>query len=70
MYAPIVVLYSIACIGSKMLGYTCMIFCHFYKGDNFCEFPFTPGITKFFKMGSSLLGKNLLPEEQILSFKN
>ena len=44
----------------------------FIKGNNFCDFLFAslPGGQKLPTCGSTLKGKNLLLEEQILSIKN
>ena len=47
------------------------MFCHHFSEDvNFCDFLLISLTTKPFKNGSALKKKNLLLEEQILSFKS
>ena len=53
----------------KVYGYT-LFFCHFTKGNNFCDFLFDSMITNPSKMGSTVKEKNLLLEEQFFSFKS
>ena len=48
--------------------YTTLIFASFAKCNNFYDLVCFPEEQKLFKKGSSLKGKNLLLEEQILFF--
>ena len=55
----------------KVYEYTLMIFYHFYKGKQLLWLPVCfPGQCSPFKIGSTLKGKNLLLEEQILFVKS
>ena len=46
-----------------------MFFCHFQKGEQLCDFLFASPDDSLFKVRSTLKGKNLLLEKQILPFK-
>ena len=52
----------------RCMGTPCLSAIFFSKGDNFCDF-FSLDPVNLFK-GYTLKGKNLLLEEQILSFKS
>ena len=57
--------------GSKVYGYISVIFFLIYaKGNNFWDFMVASLDEALLKRGSTLKGKNLLLEEQILSFKS
>ena len=55
----------------KCVGTPSCLFCSFFaKGISFCDFLFASLEDEALPKGSTLKGKNLLLEEQILSFKS
>ena len=55
----------------KVYEYISMVFCQLFKGRNLCDFLIAFSKKRsLLKMGSAVKGKNLLLQEQILSYNS